>query len=115
RHAGRAEQRQRLEVGDRVVRQVGIEDLVGAVGALRAELDGVAVGRRLGGEVAADGAGGPPLFSITMPGFHTSPSLAARTRDSVSVGPPGGNGTIQWIGRPGYSSSATTGPTGLRT
>jgi hypothetical protein len=41
----------------------------------------------------------PPLLSMAMPGFQTSPSLAIRTRDNVSVGPPGGHGTIQWIGR----------------
>jgi hypothetical protein len=49
----------------------------------------------------------PPTFS-TMTGWPSvSPMDAAMMRPNVSVGPPGGNGTIMAIGRVGKSCAAS--------
>src|SRR3546814_8766613 len=51
----------------------------------------------------------PGRFSTTTGTFQARPSRSPSARETVSVGPPGGNGRIRWMGLDGYVSWAAAG------
>src|SRR5437016_3693603 len=94
------QQRRRLEIVEHVVLQL-VDDRAEHVRREVAEVDRVAVRRRTLDPRDADGSGG----AADVLHDHRWPSVArmrsAKMRPSVSVGPPGGYGTIMVIGREG--------------
>ena len=94
-----ADERDRLEVLDRIVGQVLVQAGVDRVGADRAAEQRVAVGLGLGDLARADARRpAPGLLSTTTGCFNTGEIPCAMVRPMTSVVPPGVNGTMYVIG-----------------
>ena len=92
------DQRDRREVLDRIVGQLRVGARRDGVRARRADGQRVAVRRRLGRGVGADGAAGAAAFSTTTCCPRRSLSFCATIRPTMSVEPPGGKPMISRIG-----------------
>ena len=97
----RGDQRDRLEVLERIVGELGVEERVHHQRAVDRQQQRVAVGLGLGdGLRADDGVGAGAVVDDDLLA-EVLAELLPISRPSTSAGPPGANGTISVIGRLG--------------